>query len=410
MKLILSLILILAYLSFGAKGEVKVEKYNDNLYKISKIRGKYSVNMVLFKGVDGVLLVDTGEKEWSDEMKKTVLDIGGEIPKYIINTHAHSDHTGGNLAFGDQPVKIAHQKCRERFTKGYMSWEEYPESFLPTITFTDSMKLHFNGEEIRLISTTGAQDSNDIIVWFKDQKIVALGDLSFGMEFPTVDPNGSAFKYSPIYQRLLNLLPKDIVAISGHGKDINYSDMIKYQSMFSESCKIVEDLHKSGMSKDDIIRLDPLKDWIEYEGYLTRDSWIEYIVTTIEYRELMSRKDIHIPFYNEYKKSGAKAAVDLYKDLFINHRDDYQIDDADLFSVGNILDNRGKKDEAILFYNQSIELFPEGRFITYSYFYLGKIYMGMDRDEKAIASFKKVLDIDPSLTVAQKKIDEIMGN
>lgn len=410
MKLFISLSLFIAVLLFGAKGEIKVESYNDNLYKISNIRGKYSVNMVLFKGDDGVLLVDTGEKEWSDEMKKIVLEIGGEIPKYIINTHAHSDHTGGNLAFGDQPIKIAHQKCRERFTRGYMSWEEYPESFLPAITFTDSMKLHFNGEEVRLISTVGAQDSNDIIVWFKNQNVVALGDLSFGMEFPTVDPNGSAFIYSPIYERLLGFLPKDITAISGHGRDLSYNDMISYREMFSKSCKTVEELYNSGKSKEEIIKIDPLKEWSEYEGYLTRDNWVDYIVTTIEYKELMSRIDIHVPFYEEYKKNGAEAALNFYRDKFLNYRDDYQIDDADLFSVGNILDNRGKKDEAILFYNQSIKLFPEGRFITYSYFYLGKIYKARDMDKEAIESFKKVLEIDPSLTIAQKKIDEVTGN
>jgi glyoxylase-like metal-dependent hydrolase (beta-lactamase superfamily II) len=169
------------------QSDINVTELAEGLYQIQTDAGAWTTNMVAFIGEDGLLLVDSGEKEFLEGLKNKLKLLYPGNPIYILNTHAHVDHTGGNAAFGAEPVIIAHDIVKNRLRSGRYVIEEFPDEALPDITFNDSLTLFFNGETIRMIAVPGSHSDNDVIVHFAKSGVVCLGDLAYGMHFPSVD-------------------------------------------------------------------------------------------------------------------------------------------------------------------------------------------------------------------------------
>lgn len=158
--------------------EIEVTKITDNMYKV--LVHDY-VNLIAFGGPDGILLIDSGFKKTAKQVRRTLKEMWNNTVKYIINTHADQDHCGGNGALGSHATIIAHRNCWK-----VLSEQDTRSKGLPTITFEDSLTLHFNAEKLRLISMTGCHSGEDIIVHFKRAKLVFLGDIIIADSFPFV--------------------------------------------------------------------------------------------------------------------------------------------------------------------------------------------------------------------------------
>ena len=254
---------------------VKSIKLNDQIYKL--FVHNY-VNMFVFKGEDGVLLIDTGF-EPINLIQHELEKLGIEKIHFIINTHSNGDHINGNAVLGKDAVIISHSLCRKDIAKR----EGFPLNGLPDLVFDEQMTLHFNGEEINLIHMPG-HTGNDIVIHFKKAMNVFLGDLVFSDSFPGVQVSrgGNVFTLNRTISSLIKYFPEDVVFTVGHGRDYSMKDLKKYHDMIKKTVAIVLLLIKKGMSLDEIKSLNPLKEWKSWNseffpGEITTDTWIENI-------------------------------------------------------------------------------------------------------------------------------------
>ena len=174
--------------------EVKVTRLGETLYELTTDQGAYTTNSLVSVGDDGLLIVDTQSRKDGVAFRKAIEAFGKGSPSIIINTHRHSEHVGGNELFGEAPVVIAHALVRGKLRSGSYLFDEYPDAALPDISFTDSLSVYFNGEEIRLIAMPGSHDDNEIIVHFTKSKVVHLSSLANGVNFPSVYSDGDVLR------------------------------------------------------------------------------------------------------------------------------------------------------------------------------------------------------------------------
>jgi glyoxylase-like metal-dependent hydrolase (beta-lactamase superfamily II) len=174
--LILPLTLI-SLIALALGGPISVTQLTDHLYLLASGQGSYTTNTLAFVGKDGILLVDTQSAEDAEELKKAVDTFGKGIPKYIINTHRHIEHLGGNAIFGEEPIVIAHDLVPAKLRSGSYLFNEYPRAVFPDITITDSLTLYFNGERIQIRALTGGHDDNEVIIHFTESNVVHLSSL-----------------------------------------------------------------------------------------------------------------------------------------------------------------------------------------------------------------------------------------
>src|SRR5210317_1329603 len=123
--LLIVLLLPISALAISESSIFKVTQLTDQIYQLSTDEGNYTTNVLVFVGKDGILLVDTNTEEYAEELKKVVDSFGKGVPKYIINTHRHVEHIGGNAIFGAEPVVIGHDLIRTRLRSGGHLFDEY---------------------------------------------------------------------------------------------------------------------------------------------------------------------------------------------------------------------------------------------------------------------------------------------
>lgn len=179
-------------------------------------------NIGLSVGGDGVLMVDSLFESLAAQVKTAIRDMGAGDPKLLLNTHFHSDHVGGNPFFADAGVVLAHANVRTRMLScdpGAVECATEPMAGLPIVTFRDRLRLFFNGDEIDVIHLPGGHTDGDLVVWFKNSKVIHMGDLLFHSRFPFVDmgAGGSVDDLLANLERLLDMLPPDTRVIAGHG-------------------------------------------------------------------------------------------------------------------------------------------------------------------------------------------------
>jgi glyoxylase-like metal-dependent hydrolase (beta-lactamase superfamily II) len=409
MKHILTLFLISLVVSGApvalAQGEnvIEVTQLTDNLYLLTATY-PFPTNMVVSSGEDGLLLVDSGTRYTMEELKRVLSTIGDGQVRIIISTHAHSEHTAGNKAFGGEVVKIGHERLRTRLREGLYVLEEFPESALPNITLTDSVSLYFNGERIRLIALPGAHDDNDIIVHFTTSKIVCTGALCAGMQFPSVDGiGGNVFKYPETVQRLIELLPDDVVLVPGHGRNCTVAEEREFQDMLVKTIQIVEDGLASGKGVAALQSEKVLKDWAAYEGGpTTSDQWIQYIANGIQNKRPKNPSAVEL--YYALKEAGADSAVSTWHQLKKEKPEEYSFSEAQLVLVGYYLLEKGSIQDAIKIFELYIEEFPES---WNAYDSMGEAHMMNSDKEQAKKYYRKSLELNPSNTNAEEMLKKL---
>jgi len=385
----------------------KVTELTENLYLLTTNQGEYTTNTIALVGDDGILLVDTQTADEAEELKKIVDSFGKGVPKYIINTHRHIEHIGGNAIFGKEPVIIAHELVPAKLKSGLYLFNEFPDATYPDITLSDSLTLYFNGEKIRIIALAGSHDDNEIIVHFTKSKVVHLSSLTNGFNFPSVDSDGDALRFDELVARAIDLLPQDVVIVSGHNDVGSYNDLLAYHDMLVKTEEAVRRGLPEGKDLATLQKEKVLGEWESYAGsYVSVDEWTKYLFEGLQGKK-KTKKSVYEPLYYAYKEGGPEAALEKYEELKRDHSDEYTIDDVSLAIIGYVLAKRSKYTSAMPFLEASLEQYPDGPYNWLANYFLAVAHKERGNKQQAIKYCEKTLELNPGQKDAQALLEEL---
>jgi len=248
--------------------EKNVVKFSDRVYRITLDYG-LRPNIGVSAGPDGILLVDTGHREVAEELLSAVNQIKDGNIRYIINTHPHGDHAGGNKTCGANAVIIGYDNLGQMVSEGVLRQEEQS---------LNTYSMDFNGETIRIFASPGSHSDNDLIIYFTGSAVVHMGDLLLTQSFPAVGPRIK--KYLEILEWTFHIFPQSTKFIGGHGRDYTMAEVRDYRKMLADTIKIVQKGMKAGKSVEVLKQEDVLKDyksWGVFLDFLDTDYWIASI-------------------------------------------------------------------------------------------------------------------------------------
>ena len=262
--------------------KASVIKLADSIYRITF---PYSLrpNIAALTGSEGVLLVDTGHQETAEELISKVEDFKSGDLKYIINTHLHGDHAGGNLLVGKKAEIIHYQNLKELVTRGVLRLVEEERKEMATNLSGEYYALNFNREKIKIIPYPGVHSGNDLIIYFSTSGVAHMGDLLLTQSFPAVGPKVQ--EYLEFLEKVMVSFPPNTKFIGGHGRDYSKEDLKKYHQMLLTTIKIVRLEMKKGKSVEEIKSANVLerwKSWGEFLTFLNTDYWIGAICKSYE--------------------------------------------------------------------------------------------------------------------------------
>ena len=292
--LLLTVVLICAVSAHAqtdfSKVEMKATKVSGNVYMLEGSGGNIGVSV----GDDGILIVDDQFAPLADKIRAALKGIGDKKLRFILNTHWHGDHTGGNVAFGAEATIIAHDNVRKRLATEQRSevfnrtTPASPKEALPVITFNNSLSVHFNGEEIRAIHFPQGHTDGDSVIFFSASNVVHLGDDFFAGRFPFVDleSGGTVEGLVRNIGELIGKIPAGAKLIPGHGPISTLDDLKSYHRMLQQTTEIVRQKIAAGKTLDQIKTEGLPAEWAPWgTGFIKTDRWLETI-----YKSLTAKK------------------------------------------------------------------------------------------------------------------------
>jgi glyoxylase-like metal-dependent hydrolase (beta-lactamase superfamily II) len=215
--------------------EITVEKINENLYVLFGAGG----NIAVLTGSEGTVMIDNQFAPLSDKILSAIGELTSQPIQYVINTHWHGDHTGGNANFAKQGATIiAHENVRKRLMTDNVrpfgrTSEAQPEAAWPRLTFDKNMQVHHNGVSIQLLHYHAGHTDGDALVMFGDYNVLHMGDIFFKDRFPFIDTalGGDPDGLIAIVEAALMLSDANTTIIPGHGAISNKEDLRRYHQM-----------------------------------------------------------------------------------------------------------------------------------------------------------------------------------
>jgi glyoxylase-like metal-dependent hydrolase (beta-lactamase superfamily II) len=292
------------------KVEVHALPVQGNIYMLVGAGGNVTVQV----GDDGVLLVDTSFAQMSDKILAEVRKLSNKPIRYIINTHVHPDHVGGNenlakigrtISGGnvgaDAPTGatvIAHENVLNRMSAPTGTQAPFPVGAWPTDTyFTKQKEIYFNNEAVVIMHQPAAHTDGDSIVYFRRSDVVSAGDVFLTTSYPIIDQahGGSINGIIKSLNYLLDLaIPKDkqeggTYVIPGHGRLCDEADLLEYRDMVTIIRDRIEDLAKKGRTLEQVKAAKPTLDYDARYG-ATNGAWTTDMFVETVYKEFSAKK------------------------------------------------------------------------------------------------------------------------
>ncbi len=228
-------------------------------------------NVVVLPGADGTLLVDDEYASWTARLRSALTGMGAPAVKLIINTHWHNDHTGGNEAFGrDGALIVAQENAARRMQSDqrmslYGPQPAYPPIAWPKMAVEQSLHLRWNGGDIDVLHLGPAHTDSDLVVFFRQQDVLATGDLFVGIDYrpPYFDDlnGGSAEGMIAATERLLALADAHTIIVPGHGAPTDRGELQRYRDQLIAIRGRIREAIGRGLSEDEVVALHPVQDF-----------------------------------------------------------------------------------------------------------------------------------------------------
>ncbi|WP_286745026.1 MULTISPECIES: MBL fold metallo-hydrolase [unclassified Pseudoalteromonas] len=270
--------LLLSSATHADENPVTAEKLSDSVYVLFGQGGNIAASV----GEDGIYIIDDQFAKLSNDIKKTISDLKPGSAEFVINTHHHGDHTGGNENFAKAGAHvIAHDNVHKRLEEKHGANSDY----LPRISFGHDLKLHFNNEHAHVVHYAYAHTDGDSVIFFNNDNIVHMGDIYFNfgsLPFVDVDSGGSVDGILAAVNDVIKQIDERTIVIPGHGPVSDRSGLETYAKLVKKAKDLMLKAMQNDASLEQVLKADPLAELgLEYAGWLPKEK-----VTTLFYRSL----------------------------------------------------------------------------------------------------------------------------
>ena len=256
--------------------QIKITKVAGSVYMLEGSGG----NIGVCAGEDGIVLVDDQFAPLAPKIREALKTISDKPLKFVINTHFHGDHTGGNAEFGTEATIIAQENVRERLKVGGTGTKPAAKEALPVITFNQDATVHVNGEDIHAIHFPHGHTDGDSVIFFPQSKVVHMGDdfVTYGFPFVDVKSGGSVSGMIAGVEKVLTMISDDVKVIPGHGPLSGPADVRKYVDMLKDTRGLVADALKRGKTAAQMKQDHLLTKYEDLgKGFIKTDAWIDLL-------------------------------------------------------------------------------------------------------------------------------------
>jgi cyclase len=245
---------------------INTTKLADNIFMLQGSGG----NILVSVGQDGTFIVDDQFAPLTVKIKDAISKITDKAIEFVINTHWHPDHTGGNENLGEAgAIIVSHDNVRKR-----LSTEQFSDFFkrsvsplsekgLPIITFSDNMTIYQNGEEIRIIHMDNGHTDGDSVIYFPNSNVIHVGDDFSDKSFPFIDisSGGSIDGLIASLKMISSIINDETKVVSGHTGISNKTKVIDFENMLTEVRNQISQMINEGKSLQDIINAQPTSNY-----------------------------------------------------------------------------------------------------------------------------------------------------
>jgi cyclase len=247
-------------------------------------------NMAVSHGPDGTVLIDDQFAPLTPKIEAAIAALGASPVKFLINTHWHFDHSGGNENFGKAGALIlAHDHVRDRMSTEqktrFGTMPPSPPKALPVITYHDGISLHLNGDRVRTVHLKHAHTDGDSAVLWEKANVIHMGDTFFHkvtLPFIDTESGGSAKGLLAAITQVLGMIDDKTVVIPGHGPVATKADLAAYRDMLASVIGAVEDAQKAGKSLKEIKAMKPAARWdTNPDAFIKGDAFVEAIFNSL---------------------------------------------------------------------------------------------------------------------------------
>jgi len=245
-------------------------------------------NILVSAGPDGIFLVDSMYAQMNQKIVAALAAISNQPVRYVVNTHLHGDHTAGNAAMAQRgAVIVSHENTRKRMAG--QQTNPPPAAAVPTLTYHDSLTLHFNGEEIYIYHPDPAHTDGDSIVYFRKANVMHVGDVPASLRYPNIGVNdgGTVEGMMAAGRQVMKVADANTRIVPGHlGPVIGFKEIEQQLVMFAAVRDRVAAAIKAGKTEAEVVASKPTKDFDEGRlgGAITPDRFVSLVYTDLSRR------------------------------------------------------------------------------------------------------------------------------